>query len=318
MACFLLISNSGEGSYSHQQVDGFMIWKSLKKAPGKFIADDCLTLAASLAYYTLFAMPPLLFLLVSVLSVGMSLVYEERVAHEEAQTFVQQQAANLIGNQAAAAEVSKILERTQKDPGGWWKSALSLLGVIIAATGLVSALQAALNRVWGVQPAKGGVARQLLLKRLFSLAMILGFGFLLLVSFVVSTILTLLSQFAADTAGLGELAPLWINNTVSFLMTWAFFTFVLRFMPDAKIHWRHAAAGGLLTVILFTAGRLALFLYLSTSNPAQQLGSAAAALVVILLWVYYSSISILFGAEFTVGLAHRPALPEPGAESVKP
>lgn len=293
-----------------------MIWKSLKQAPGKFIEDDCLTLAASLAYYTLFAMPPLLFLLVAVVSTGMSVFYEEQMARVEAQNFVQQQASNLIGNQAAAAEVSKILERTQRDRGAWWKSALSLIGVIIAATGLVSALQSALNRVWGVQPAGGGIARQLLLKRLFSLAMILGFGFLLLVSFVIGTILTLLSQFTADRAGLGELAPLWINHTVSFIMTWAFFTFVLRFMPDARVHWRHATAGGLLTVILFTAGRLALFLYLSTSNPAQQLGSAAAALVVILLWVYYSSISILFGAEFTVGLANRRALPEPGAENV--
>lgn len=293
-----------------------MIWKALLKAPGKFIEDDCLTLAASLAYYTLFAMPPLLFLLVTVVSAGMSVIYEEQMAHDEAQNFVQQQASNLIGNQAAAAEVSKILEKTQKDKGGWWKSALSLIGVLIAATGLVSALQAALNRVWGVQPTGGGFARQLFLKRLFSLAMILGFGFLLLVSFVVGTILTLLSQFAASKAGLGELAPLWINHIVSFAMTWAFFAFVLRFMPDARIHWRHAAAGGLLTVILFTVGRLALFVYLSASNPAQQLGSAAAALIVILLWVYYSSISILFGAEFTVGLAHRPALPEPGAESV--
>ena len=294
-----------------------MIWKSLLKAPGKFIEDDCLTLAASLAFYTLFAMPPLLFLLVAMVSAGMSLVFDEQLARDEAQGFVQQQASNLIGNQAAAAEVSKIVENTHKDSGGWWKSALSLIGVIIAATGLVSALQAALNRVWSVQPASGGFARQLLLKRLFSLAMILGFGFLLLVSFVVGTILTLLSQFAADRAGLGELAPLWINHTVSFMMTWAFFTFVLRFMPDAQIHWRHAAAGGLLTVILFTLGRLALFLYLSALNPAQQLGSAAAALIVILLWVYYSSISLLFGAEFTVGLAHRRAMPEPGAERVE-
>lgn len=293
------------------------IWKSLKQAPGKFIEDDCLTLAASLAYYTLFAMPPLLFLLVAVVSSGMSLAYEQQVARDEAQSFVQQQASNLIGNQAAAAEVSKILERTQRDSGGWWKSVLSLIGVLVAATGLVSALQAALNRVWGVQPVPGGLARQLLLKRLFSLAMILGFGFLLLVSFVIATVLTLLSQYAADRAGLGELAPLWINQIVSFVMTWAFFTFVLRFMPDALIHWRHAAAGGLLTVILFTAGRLVLFLYLTASNPAEQLGSAAAALVVILLWVYYSSISILFGAEFTAGLAYRRALPEPGAETVE-
>ncbi|MEZ6153988.1 MAG: YihY/virulence factor BrkB family protein [Pirellulaceae bacterium] len=293
------------------------IWKSLKRAWGRFIEDECMTLAASLAYYTLFAMPPLLFLLVTVVSSGMSLAFEESRAQEQAQQFVQQQAANLIGNQAAAAEVASILENTKQQAGTWWKSILSLAGVVIGATGLVAALQSALNRVWRVKPAAGPLARQFILKRLFSLAMILGFGFLLLVSFVVSTILTLLSQYAASTAGLGELAPFWINQVVSFAMTWAFFTFVLRFMPDAIVPWRDAAAGGLLTVIIFTTGRLALFVYLSASNPAEQLGSAAASLVVILLWVYYSSISILFGAEFTSSLSTRAATPEPGAERVE-
>lgn len=276
-----------------------------------------MTLAASLAYYTLFAMPPLLFLLVAVVSSGMSLAFEEARAQEQAHHFVQQQAANLIGNRAAAAEVASILENTKQQAGTWWKSILSLAGVVIGATGLVAALQSALNRVWRVKPADGPLARQFILKRLFSLAMILGFGFLLLVSFVVSTVLTLLSQYAASTAGLGELTPFWINQVVSFAMTWAFFTFVLRFMPDAIVSWRDAAAGGLLTVIIFTTGRFALFLYLSTSNPAEQLGSAAASLVVILLWVYYSSISILFGAEFTSNLSARSATPEPGAELVK-
>ncbi len=293
-----------------------MFWQNLKKAGGRFAADECMTLAASLAYYTLFAMPPLLFLLVTVVSTGMSLAFDEARAQEQAQQFVQQQAANLIGNQAAAAEVANILENTTQQSGTWWKSILSLAGVLIGATGLVAALQSALNRVWRVKPTAGSFARQLIIKRLFSLAMILGFGFLLLVSFFVSTILTLLSRYAASTAGLGEVAPFWINQVVSFAMTWAFFTFVLRFMPDAFVSWRDAAAGGLLTVIIFTAGRIALFLYLSTSNPAEQLGSAAASLVVILLWVYYSSISILFGAEFTSILSGHAATPEPGAERV--
>jgi membrane protein len=293
-----------------------MFWQSVKQAGSRFVEDDCLTLAASLAYYTLFAMPPLLFLLVSVLSSGMSLWFEEARAHEKAQWFVQQQAANLIGNQAAAAEVANIVENTQRQDGAWWKSVLSLLGVLVGATGLVSALQSALNRVWGVKPSGGSIARQLLMKRLFSLAMILGFGFLLLVSFVVSTVLSLLSHYAASSAGWGELAPIWINQIVSFTMTWTFFTLVLQVMPDARVRWRDAFAGGLLTVLLFTTGRLGLFLYLGMSNPAEQLGSAAAALIVILLWVYYSSISLLFGAEFTSSLAGHPAQPEPGAERV--
>jgi uncharacterized BrkB/YihY/UPF0761 family membrane protein len=104
-----------------------------------------------------------------------------------------------------------------------------------------------------------------------------------------------------------------LNEALSLLTSWAFFTATFRWMPDARVSWTHAFLGGLLTVILFTIGRTALYFYLSMSSPAAQLGSAAGSLVVILLWVFYSSSILLLGAEFTASLTPFDIVPEPGA-----
>lgn len=289
---------------------------SLRKSISQFSSDDCPTLAAALAYYTLFAMPPLLFLLAAIISLGMSTAYEQETASERARSFLEQQASQLIGNDAAAEEIGTIIENSSRQPGTWWKSLLSLLGVIVGATGLVSALQSSLNRVWRVKPKEGAFAKQFLLKRLLSLAMILTFGFLLLVSFVVATVLKMFTDYMAHQMGVPGNWPAIINHLVSFTTTWVFFSVIFRWMPDAKVSWQHALLGGLFTVILFSLGRWALFAYLSYSQPGQELGSAAGSLVVILLWVYYSSLILLFGAEFTANLNPQPVEPENGAECV--
>jgi membrane protein len=288
------------------------------KAFNQFSSDQCLTLAASLAYYTLFAMPPLLFLLVTVVSLGMSAAYDQQQADARARAFLEQQAGQLIGNDAAADEIGRIIHSAERRRGNWWKSLLSIAGILVGATGLVEALQSALNRVWRVAPKQGKFAVQFLVKRMISLTMILAFGFLLLVSFVVATILTALTNYASDQFGLLGVWPTVINQTVSLLTAWAFFSFVFRFMPDAHVPWMHALAGGLFTVVLFSLGRVALLYYLSTTSPAAKLGSAAASLAVILLWVYYSSIILLFGAEFTANLREYPSQPEEGADRVAP
>lgn len=294
------------------------ILRTLSKSVTQFGSDDCPTLAAALAYYTLFAMPPLLFLLVSVVSLGMSLAYDHEQAEQQARSFLVQQASHLIGNQAAAQEIGTIIKNSAQQPGTWWKSLLSLAGVIVGATGVVAALQSSLNRVWRVAPKPGEFAKQFLLKRLLSLAVILGFGFLLLVSFVVATVLQLLTDYVTRRVGIPGNWPAIINHVVSFATTWVFFSVIFRFMPDAKVRWWHALWGGLFTVILFSLGRWALFAYLTYSNPGQELGSAAGSLVVIILWVYYSSLILLFGAEFTANLCPHNVEPENGAERIPP
>ncbi|MEZ6137577.1 MAG: YihY/virulence factor BrkB family protein [Pirellulaceae bacterium] len=289
---------------------------AIKAAIQQFSEDDCTSQAASLAYYTLFAMPPLLFLLVSVVSSGMSVAYESETAREHVEEFLQLQAANLIGDQAAAAEIRGIIDNTQQRPGTWWKSALSLLGVVAGATGLVASLQASLNRVWKVRPIEGAFAVRFLFKRAVSLAMILGFGFLLLVSLVVNAALQLFGDYLVQQFGMHGLATFAINHCVSFLMAWVLFAAILRYMPDARVPWPHVVIGAFVTVVTFTLGRISLFYYLSTANPTEPLGSAAGSLIVILLWVYYSSICLLFGAELTANLNVGRTEPEVGAAAV--
>ena len=165
--------------------------KFLKSTFSNFSDDGCSTLAASLAYYTIFALPPLLYLLLTIVSWGMSLAYESGQADQEAEALIKRYATNLLGNDAAADQITKIIEHNQQQGGVWWKSLVSLVGIVFGATGVVGAIQSSLNRVWRVQPdPDAGGIRMFLGKRLLSFGMILGLGFLMLVSLVLSSILT--------------------------------------------------------------------------------------------------------------------------------
>lgn len=137
------------------------------------------------------------------------------------------------------------------------------------------------------------------LKRLLSLAMILGLGFLLLASLVVSTILTSLGEQVTNVIGMDDFVAKAINDGVQMLVTFVIFAAIFKFMPDAEVRWRDVAVGAVVTTLLFMAGRMGLQWYLSSSNPGAELGSAAASLAVILVWVYYSSMIFLLGAEAT-------------------
>ena len=219
---------------------------------------------------------------------------------ERASDVVQKQVAELIGHEAAATEIRNIIEKLQNREGTWIKSIISFIGVLIGASGVMMALQASLNRVWSVRPdpEKSGI-KYFFRKRLLSLSMIFGLGFLMLVSLLASTVLVLASQAVASRLGVPSFTAEVVNQAVSFGAIATMFALLLRYMPDAIIAWRDAWMGAIVTAVLFTVGRLAMRYYLSTSDPAAQLGSAAASFAVILIWVYYSSIIFLFGAEFT-------------------
>ena len=268
-----------------------------REAVRSFFADDCMTLSASMAFYTLFAIPPLAFLLVMIISTGMSVVVDPDLADKFAREFLQRQASNLIGIKAAAVEIGKIIQLSRNQSGASWQSLLSLLGVLVAATGLMSALQSALNRVWGVKPLE--TSSRFVWKRFISLTLILGFAFLLIVSFILARVIEMVTEQVSSHFAVRQMIPTIMNHAVNALTTWACFAAIFRFMPDARVPWKHAIVGGLVTFLLFILGQAVLYAYLSLGNPAEQLGSAAASLVVILLWIYYSSSILLFGAEFT-------------------
>ena len=272
----------------------------------QFSEDRCTVSAAALAYYTVFALPPLLYLVILVVAAGMTVAYESEEAENRAEALVQTQVAQMLGNRAASDEIGKILDENQRQGGRWWKSLLSLAGILFGATGVLAALQGSLNTVWRVQPDPGlGGLWNFISKRLLSFAMILGLGFLMLASLVVSTLLTALADRMTELLQVDRSVAFLVDYAVQFLVTLLIFAAIFKFLPDAITAWRDVLLGAAVTTALFLLGRWGLQWYFSSFSPGAQLGSAAASLAVVMVWIYYSSIILLIGAEFTQCYAER-------------
>lgn len=278
-----------------------------------FSEDDCPTMAAALSYYTVFSLPPLLVLLLTILGA----VVDPR----DIQGSIETQMREAMGP-AGAGQVRTILANAERPgAGGMLPTVLSVAALLLGATGVFGQLQAALNKAWGVapDPAKGGI-KSMLLKRMFGVGMVLGLAFILLVSLVVSALLSAFGDQLARYLPDGLSAPLLeaINFAGSLAVIALLFGAIFKVMPDARIAWRDVGVGALATALLFVAGKFALGLYLGRSNPGEAFG-AAGALALMLVWIYYSSMIVLLGAEFTQAWAERHGggiVPEKGAVRV--
>ncbi|MCW5978380.1 MAG: YihY/virulence factor BrkB family protein [Bryobacteraceae bacterium] len=265
----------------------------LKRTVSEFADDDCMAMAASLSYYTVFSLPPLVFLIVFL--VGLF------VQHSTVEQEILRQVNELIGP-SAAEQVKTMLDRTAEQTTGAGASLWIGFGALLfAATAVFAQLQTALNRTWGVapDPERGGL-RNFLGKRLLSLGMVLALGFLLLVSLALSAILSAMGAHFGYLlpAGLSEGVLRLLNSAFSFMVFALLFAAIFKWLPDAVIRWRDVWAGAAGTALLFVIGKMAIGLYLGRSNPGEAFG-AAGALAIIMLWVYYTSIVLLLGAEFT-------------------
>jgi membrane protein len=223
----------------------------------------------------------------------------------------------------AGGEVARGLLRQAQDPlvGGLGAALLGGGALLLGATGAFLQLQTALNRVWEVKPdpAQGGF-RNFVLKRASSLLLLLGVAFFLVVSLVVSAAVSALGA-GASSALPGEISePLLhaFDFGISFGVITLLFAAMLKFIPDARIAWRDAWLGAVVTTFLFVAGKFSIGWYLGRSNPGQAYG-AAASLAALLVWIYYASMILMLGAEFTQAWAHErgsAVTPEPGAVEV--
>jgi membrane protein len=262
--------------------------------------DNALRLGASLSFYTLFAIAPVL--LVAILIAG--LVLGTTTVHAELVSQMQ----GLVGRDGAQA-VQALLEGASRRQSGVFATIVGSITFMLAATGAFLELQAALNAIWRVAPNPDANLRAYVFARLRSFGIVVAIGFLLMVSLVVSAAL------AAANTWLEGRAPGWpllwqaVDVAVSFLVTTALFALLFRFLPDVKLEWRHVATGSVVTAVLFSAGKYLIGLYLGQSTIASSYG-AAASVMLLLLWVYYSSQILLFGAEFTriysLGAGERP------------
>ena len=279
-----------------------------KKVLKDFSDDECGVRAAALAYYTIFALPPLLVLLMML--VGM--VWDPA----EVQTALETQFSNLVGADGGRAVHDMLVHARRPMAGGFYAAVIGVVALLVGALGAFMQLQGALNRAWGVKPdpTQGGIKR-FIMKRLLSLGMILVVGFLLIVSLSVSALLSALSTRISFPAAAFSAVDLGLSFAVMTVM----FATIYRFLPDAEIGWGDVFTGAVVTSLLFVLGKFAIGFYLGQSAPGDAFG-AASALAIILVWVYYAGIIVLFGAEFTQAWAERRGVqikPEKGATRVE-
>ena len=265
------------------------LFQLIKAAFKDFGDDECGVRAAALAYFTVFALPPLLTLLIMVAG----LIWDP----QDVQHALTSQFSGMMG-QSGGQQISTIIAQADKPgSGGAFATIASIVGLIFGATGAFMQLQGALNRAWEVKPdpAQGGVMR-FVTKRLLSLGFVLGIGFLLAVSLALTAGISAVG--GALGGGIPEPVLHVLNFVVTFLVLGLLFAAMFKVLPDADVAWRDVWVGGFVTALLFVIGKFAIGFYLGRSHPGDAFG-AAGALAVVLVWAYYSGMILLFGAEFT-------------------
>jgi membrane protein len=285
--------------------------KLLGETFSKWDAHDALTQGAALAFYTLFSLVPILIVVVWMAGAVFG--------QDAVQGQIVHQFAVLMGEKQSLA-VQEMLTTAAGQNAGWLAEAVGIVTLVLAATAAFVQLQISLNLVWEVAPKPGPMIRAMVKKRIVSFALVIGIGFLLSVSLALSAAIQSLREYTA--ARLPLPAPLLgaVHVLTSFLVFAVLFAAVFRVLPDAEIAWRDVWLGSVVTSFLFSVGKYVIGLYLGHSSLTTSFGSAGS-LVLIILWVYYASLILLFGAEFTRVYSLRVSAtspqPSPGGERVK-
>jgi membrane protein len=264
-------------------------WVGLcKQAVYGWLDDHAATMGAAIAYYTVFSLAPMLVMVIGVAGLAFG--------REAAEGALFGQLAELIGPESAEA-VQALLRGASSTRSGILATAIGIGTLIIAATAVFGQLQSALNVIWKA-PASGNLSVWSLLKsRLLSLSVILVIGFLLLVSLVISTALAAFSDYLDRVlAGLATILRI-VHLTFSFGFTTVLFATMFKILPDHRVEWEEVWLGAAIAALLFTVGKHLISLYIGSSNMASTYG-AAGALIIVLVWVYYSAQILLLGAEF--------------------
>jgi membrane protein len=271
-------------------------WQSFRQAAIDFNNDNAFKLAASLSYSMIFAIGPLLIVVISLAGIfwGQQAV--------EGKIYIQ--IKDLVGN-AAALQIQDFIKYIQQSKHTVVGAIVGGAVLLIGATGVFTEIQGSINYMWAIQakPKKGWL--YLLISRLISFSLIVAFGFISMVSLVINSLMDQLSDYLVRHFSHFTVYFFYaVNLSLILAVTVLLFTIIFRILPDAVIAWRDAFIGAVFTGILFMAGKLLISVYLGNSNIGLMYG-AAASVMIILVWVYYSSIILYFGAEFTKTYAMR-------------
>jgi len=261
----------------------------LKETYNEWSAHNATRFGASLAFYTLLSMAPLLVIVAAVLA----LVFDPR----RSQTELVNQAQQMIGADGAQA-IKTLLANAQKPATGTFASIIAFITLLFGASGVFTELQQALNIMWDAAPANSAGFWGMIKARLLSFGMVLAIGFVLLVSLLLSAGLAVVGKFFGGLLPIP--APMFevANFILSFAVITALFTLMYKFVPAVRIPWRDVIVGAIGTAMLFTIGKVLLGLYLGKASVGSAYG-AAGSLVALIVWVYYSAQIFFFGAEFT-------------------
>jgi membrane protein len=275
-----------------------MLWfrhvaEILQEATKEWFNDRGARMGAALAFYSILSLAPLLVIAVALAG----LFFDQDVARQH----LMDQVGELVGPEGAAA-IKVMLESGTKE-GGKLATILGIATLLFGASGVFGELQDALDAVWDVKP-KPMSWWDILRARFLSFTMVIGVGFLLLISLVISTVIASVHSSLEGRMPQFEAAWHTLSSLTTLLIVTLLFALIFKVLPDAKVDWQDVWAGAFLTAMLFSIGKLAIGLYLGKSGLASGYG-AAGSLVVLIVWVYYSSQILFFGAEITHVIARR-------------
>ncbi len=286
--------------YFPRAVVGF--WSRTKETAKQFKAVRPVTEASSLAFFTIFAIPGVFILTLTVAS-----TFYDAGAVQQA---LYSQAGGFIG-QSTSEDLQGIVKKASESKQGVLARILGIATLVISATTAFASLQGSLNQIWKVERRPGHAVLAYLLSRAVSLALIAAFGFLLLISMVLDAALATMAEHLGGAAE----DRLWLWGAVAFALSYGVitlvFSLVFKFLPDARVKWRSVWMGAAFTAALFSIGKFLIGLYIAKSGVADAFG-AGGAVIILLMWVFLSSIILLFGAQFTYAVAREEGPVVPG------
>lgn len=273
-----------------KQINFKKILELFKRTVNDFLDDNAMKFSASLSYYTVFALPPLSILIISI----SSFFFEKKEVSEE----FYGQLNELIGA-SASEQIEQAMNNVNLYNSGTIATIIGVIVLLFSASAVFAEIQSSINYIWGfkAKPNKGLI--RFVKNRLLSFSMVVSVGFILLVSLMVNSVVEVLYDqlgffFKEETIYLVSV----VNNIVVFVIISLLFFIIFKTLPDGKIGWRETLAGACFTAVMFMVGKFGIGLYLGTTASSSLYG-AAGSLTVILLWVYYSAMILYFGAEFT-------------------
>ncbi len=256
----------------------------------EYIADNVLKYSASLAYYTTLSLAPMLIIIIYVSGI---LFGKEAMSGQ-----IYDEMKGLVGSDAAL-QIQITIQNIHLSKETPIATTISLIVLLIGATGIFAEIQDSLNKIWGLKLTNKSTWFKMIIDRLISFSLIISLGFVLVVSLLLSAAVMAVSQRINHfIGGNGEIMLFVLENGLSMLLTTAMFATIFKVLPDAKIRWKDVIIGAFITSVLFMIGKIVIGFYLGKSNLATVFG-AAGSVIIIMIWVYYSSATLYLGAVFT-------------------